>query len=565
MSEEELSIPVSVTTVSTSLMRSTDIELPTDDQVTLKECCRERCKPLCQVRRVKSKGAILVIIWTLVEASVLTYIINNSNSIINSSQQSSKWMLIIATLIAMGITFPLAGLLADVCFGRYKLISFSLWIMWISLLLQTGALVVLKFQNFKFKNALLIALTIPLGIGLEGFQANNIQFGIDQLIDSSVTEYKSFVSWLVFAFIAGQGVSSYMIQCVEYQLLSQLLVCCGLTLAITLKFLFSHVLIKEPTSQNPFKLIYRVLSYAIKHKYPRQRSAFTYCEDEIPSRIDFGKSKYGGPFTTEQVEDVKSLFRIILLFLTICVACSVSVGENLNDLRSNFYCKSPIHFSLCECSLKFIFNGLYFISFTLIPLHELIFRPLCGKLLPTLKSHHKIMLGILFSVSRTLVLLVMITHSRQKYLSMNTNTNDTSLMCLFHESSEMLSSCIDYKWSAIPEFLHAVSDMMIFVGTIEFLCAQVPYSMKSLVVGFIYLSLGLSLLMIFAIQIIFEFKTINWDTRVMSCGFWYFITKLSLQLVSIIIVGITMKWYKERKREDVLPNDHMFAERYYSR
>ena len=44
----------------------------------------------------------------------------------------------------------------------------------------------------------------------------------------------------------------------------------------------------------------------VKHKYPVQRSAFTYCENEQPTRLDYGKSKYGGPFTTEQVDDVKT-------------------------------------------------------------------------------------------------------------------------------------------------------------------------------------------------------------------------------------------------------------------
>ena len=80
--------------------------------------------------------------------------------------------------------------------------------------------------------------------------------------------------------------------------------------------LLNHWLIKEPITQNPFKLVYNVLKFAIKNKYPRQRSAFTYCEDIIPSRIDFGKHKYGGPFTTEQVEDVKSLFWTIALTST---------------------------------------------------------------------------------------------------------------------------------------------------------------------------------------------------------------------------------------------------------
>ena len=37
----------------------------------------------------------------------------------------------------------------------------------------------------------------------------------------------------------------------------------------------------------------------------------TYCEDDPPSWIYFGKSKYGETFTTEQVEDVKTFFKIL--------------------------------------------------------------------------------------------------------------------------------------------------------------------------------------------------------------------------------------------------------------
>ena len=56
------------------------------------------------------------------------------------------------------------------------------------------------------------------------------------------------------------------------------------------------MLIKEPTTKNPFKLIYKVIKYAIYTKYPVQRSAFTYWKDNLSSRIDFRKNKYGGPF-----------------------------------------------------------------------------------------------------------------------------------------------------------------------------------------------------------------------------------------------------------------------------
>ena len=63
--------------------------------------------------------------------------------------------------------------------------------------------------------------------------------------------------------------------------------------------------------------MYKVLNYSYQHKYPERRSAFTYWENDIPSRIDLGKDKYGGPFTYEQVEDVKTFFRLLLLIMSL--------------------------------------------------------------------------------------------------------------------------------------------------------------------------------------------------------------------------------------------------------
>ena len=56
----------------------------------------------------------------------------------------------------------------------------------------------------------------------------------------------------------------------------------------------------------------------------------------------------------------------------------------------------------------------------------------------------------------------------------------------------------------------------------------------------------------------------TWATGVISYEFWYLLSTL---LVVIIFSGLLLalgRWYKNRKREDVLPNEHIFAERYYS-
>ena len=73
----------------------------------------------------------------------------------------------------------------------------------------------------------------------------------------------------------------------------------------------------EQSSSNPLRLIYDVLKYSYHHKYPERRSSMTYWENDIPSRIDLGKHKYGGPFTYEQIESVKTVLRLLLLMISL--------------------------------------------------------------------------------------------------------------------------------------------------------------------------------------------------------------------------------------------------------
>ena len=70
---------------------------------------------------------------------------------------------------------------------------------------------------------------------------------------------------------------------------------------------------------NFVKLIFGVLNYARKNRYPRLHSAFRYTDEEQPSRLDFGKHKFGGPFMEEEVEDVKT---IIISYLTTTTGCT---------------------------------------------------------------------------------------------------------------------------------------------------------------------------------------------------------------------------------------------------
>ena len=527
---------------------------PRDSEMNFKECL----KPSCHLRRVNNKGAILVIVWSYLVLSIYYY----GEHVAATYCSDATYLTLVAVI---GLTMPLAGWLADVRFGRYKVLSCSLWVMWITSILLAATLTIAEVTELRYKEIPIIALLVILAVGCGGFQANILQFGIDQLHDASASQLKSFVAWYSWTFLASGLVVSYVAMCVQNRLALQLMISCNLTLSLILNLLFNKVLIKEPSTQNPFKLVYRVVCYAIKHKYPRQRSAFTYCEDDVPSRINFGKSKYGGPFTTEQVEDVKTLFRVFLVLLVGCAVYSISREEHFSKYLTvnKLFLNDRIQRSLGECSLDFITSGLYFIVGTaMVPLHELVVNPLFHRCLPNPQSTHKFIMGAILRIGNLLILLTLVTVARYSYQS--TGNGRRSLPCLFHGPVGFLGAYVDYRWSALPQIMYAASDLMIFIGTLEFICAQVPYSMKGLVLGTTFALLGLYLPTFTAMQFIFKKKSVNWGTGVVSCGFWYFLTKLFLQVATSVAIYMMIKLYKKRKREDVLPNEQIFAERYYS-
>ena len=90
-----------------------------------------------------------------------------------------------------------------------------------------------------------------------------------------------------------------------------------LIVLLTISWKKRHWFYVEPGHTNPYKTVFKVIKFAKKHKYPLQRSAFTYGDNYLPSRIDFAKQRYGGPFTTEQVENVKTFLRIVIVLLSV--------------------------------------------------------------------------------------------------------------------------------------------------------------------------------------------------------------------------------------------------------
>ena len=276
---------------------------------------------------IRSKGAVLVII---IDALIkwFKFSILLTTLVIRSTEFANLTILNGFSVVQISILFyPIIGLVGDMCVGRYRMIVGSMLfclVMWIVTVIFTLLSVYTETHPLLFGSISLIVLGASY-IGVAGIQSIIIPFNIDQLIEASGDELSATIYWHSFTQLLPAAVFTVLVYFAYLNLINvstSLMVYLSiggvsLVLALSILFLFNHWLNTTPQFFNPIKHIFQVLNYARKNKYPRNRSALTYWENSVPSRLDLGKDKYGGPFTVEQVEDVKTVFRLLPVLISV--------------------------------------------------------------------------------------------------------------------------------------------------------------------------------------------------------------------------------------------------------
>ena len=220
------------------------------------------------------------------------------------------------------ILAPVAGWFADVKFGRYNVINFASFVIFFaSIFLFLGII-----TGGVVSTLLLAVGSLLVYIGLSCYPIAMLPFISDQIIGATSDELSAVVCWYYWAGKLGDAVSD--IVAFLYILPSSIT---NVELAVIFAIPLAVIIISDCLCQqwldrthkvtNPIKLIIQVLNYTRKHRYPERRSAFTYIDEEQPTRMDYGKDKFGGPFTEEEVEDVKTVLRLIPL--VICLHLSL--------------------------------------------------------------------------------------------------------------------------------------------------------------------------------------------------------------------------------------------------
>ena len=239
----------------------------------------------------------------------------------------------IITYIAAFLLFPITGGLADIWVGRYAMIHFCLWLLWLSysILALLYSVSVTGWELY-----LLPFLFAMISFGHSGFLASAIPYGADLIRYKTSQELSSYFYCYYWVRNFGLLFSFTSVDCSnicdddskkqnKFITIIMVSVSC-MTLALIANGLLKRYFTVDKEKVNPYKKVVQVLYLALTIKRPIYRSAFSFSGASPPSRLNLTKKVHGGTFTSEEVEDVKTFLRLLLVLLVMLINLMLYTG-----------------------------------------------------------------------------------------------------------------------------------------------------------------------------------------------------------------------------------------------
>ena len=459
---------------------------------------------------------------SFVSSFYLFYSSQASLSIVGS--ESLSCVLLVIELFML----PVGGWLADVYYGRYRVLIASVWGMWTAMMIITGNSTILYlFSDVQPVRIAVLYLTYPVSLLAMAilrafFQANILAFLLDNLHSESSDTIRKYIYFFVWTMIVSTRFTIEFMPCVSTEplisnLLQQVTMAGAMTAAVCVILCFGNYFNVAFRPKNPLKLIRNVISYSVKNKYPRHRSAFTYCENTIPSRMDLAMSKYGGPFDEEEVNDVKTFGKLLLTMPAFAFGCVMYFGIT--------YSVSSI--SNTSCINRYPLLITYFAVIGIgIPLFLLLQQ---SSLLRRLNSLHYMVFG---------------------YFIMNLSAIVTLVLFLLKDIT---------RFQTIAIAVSGIAFTIMFPSTNELFCSQAPHQMRGILIGFAYSTQTIAriilLIILSVLRILFEDNTIK-RLNIFA------ITMAIIGFVGFVLFVIFAKIYKFRKRTQT-DDVYRYIEEYY--
>ena len=536
---------------------STLLNKTSKKKFNISKCCKSYWKEL------KSRSLNVPTILLLIYAAPIPFcraiLINIIKGFINGNKHCAEtedyyyidpnYLTILLNALSANALFflvPFCGWLSDTKIGRGNAIYLSLWLGWIGTLLRSIGCC-LQYDACNKINLIgrltLSGIAVIFLITSLAFMFTNIlAYGIDQMIHFSSAKIRAFIRWFVWAYFLCYNIHVSFDNTLDqpFALLVAVVAFALFCLSLCLHFLFKGHFEHIPIP-NPYKIIFKVLksSYKRNHTRMRQRSAFTYWGKE-PSRLDLAKERYGGSFTHEEVENVKTFLRILAVLAALFPFLIVS--DSFYDKMSTFvpqYKEGDDEWN--GYIVQYIGYGTLLV---LIPVCELIILPLFPKfeyfLLNPLRG-----IGVAnFLILLSVISLFLIDLIGRPANDVPCNTH----IYAFNQTDGSNDATIPVSYGSnntwilvIPAVLGGTSLVLNLIYLFEFLCSQAPFGMLGMIIGLFWFMHGF----FDSIGSYIAYIT----TSVLSCTSWTTIPFGVIAVVGLVLYLLIARWYVNRIRD----------------
>ena len=509
-----------------------------------------------RVRWFSSKGAFLVLLWTLlvgIHCALLVHLVADEFHLVTyDSSATINWSLSIPSILIMFVSAPLSGWLADAKFGNYKVFRVGAVLLFISAVMFCLFMIMkeLILEGSQVLKWILVCFFLCFfTIGVCACLVTALPLGLDQMPDASSSRITSYVTWYVCILLLGfspvRGLDLLKKKGLNLEINESYLgifcaffstICIGTVLVLSFVFTPKWLII-EPKSPQSLKTVYKVLKFAAKHKAPLNRSALTYWEEDIPSRMDLGKSKYGGPFTIEQVEDVKTVFRLLVIsFPIFFILLSLIFRIHIDNVQTSSAANvSNVHSTSSTVITSFLLHQTLAYAVAVTFVFEFLVYPLVWNRLPSILKRIGVV-PLIMSLVSLVCFILMLAH----YLSHSSET-----------ATEFIVYTLYYLFSGILL-------QVLLTALLEFTCAQSPYNMRGLLVSFVvpFSSLVYATGWICGKLVSQKVCSLSW------CSLTLFSLKTLTCFIGFLLFCVVARWYKMRVRDEDFSTQRVVEEVY---
>ncbi|XP_031552474.1 solute carrier family 15 member 4-like [Actinia tenebrosa] len=469
-----------------------------------------------------------IILTIMLERAAYYGILSNLALFLSDDLELSQVVTVVSVFMFTGMAWlmcTVGGVVGDSYTGRFKAIlgSFIIYIIG-ALLLELSARFCDKdakvtiCKKLSQKGAFILCTLFIISIGEGAFKSNITAFGAEQITRQDDKTYRMYFNW----FYWGINIGCF----IGYSFLAFTQQYCGfvigyyppvacLVLACILFLIPKSRYNVYPLSANAFKKVYNVIKEAkSRGRSNAERVGCPGLEEVMPMRswLDRAMIKYGGSYLDSEVEEVKKLGKIGIMFIILVPYWMIYFQMNstflLQGLHMNLH-SNDISNQSCQDKDKAIIPAASLsladvvVVLLAIPLMDKIVYPWLDRRGWGITLSKRILIGFLFATA-SMVAAGVVEHFRRGLLDKQKLTQCINI----NHNYPAVDMSIFYQ---VPQYaLIGVSEVFASVGSLEFAYQEAPQSMHGFVMGLLYLVQSVASLLGAGLYAFSSTKVLKW-------------------------------------------------------